>query len=199
MAPRKYDLGQRAATAAVTRQRIIEATVALHREQGIAVTTYRDVAARADVGLGTVYRHFPAVDELVTACGVHLFELTEPPGPAVFEGLRTKRARIERLVTEIFCWYERYPQWRRAICDADKMDVLARGVQRRDQVIRDLTEAALGRDADAESCVAVVAVLNFEVYRSLVDAGSTTAEAASIVSDIMLSGLPRGRSSASSL
>jgi AcrR family transcriptional regulator len=188
MTPRKYDLGQRATASAATRQRIIEAAVALHREQGVMATTYRDVAARADVGLGTVYRHFPAVEDLVMACGAHLTEKTRPPTPAVFEGLRSRRARVERLVSEVFGWYERYPQWRRAICDADKLDVLARGVQGRNQVIHDLIITALELDAETDESLTVAALLNFEVYRSLVDAGKTTVQASGMVAKILLSG-----------
>jgi AcrR family transcriptional regulator len=45
-------------------------------EQGLAATT-RDVARRAGVGLGTLYRHFPAMDALFTAIVVdHIAELT---------------------------------------------------------------------------------------------------------------------------
>lgn len=189
MSPRKYDLGQRAATAAATRRRIVEATVALHREQGIVATTHRDIAARADVGLGTVYRNFPTIDDLVSACGSHLMEQTRPPGPEVFDGLRGRRVRLRRLVAEIFEWYERYPQWRRAICDSDRLDVLARVVRRRDGMLRDLVQAALGADAGADTVDAVRAILDFEVYRSLVDGGRTTAEAASLVADMLLSGI----------
>ena len=61
--PRKYDLGRRAAAAEQTRRRIVDATVALHAEQGIVATTYKDIAQRADVGVGTVYNHFPTVDD----------------------------------------------------------------------------------------------------------------------------------------
>src|SRR5712692_10288397 len=118
MSPRKYELDQRAATMEATRRRIVEATIALHREKGIVATSYRDIARRADVGLGTVYHHFPAIDDLVMACGGRLLELTQPPGPDVFAGLRARRRRVERLTSELFGWYGRYPAWRRAICDA---------------------------------------------------------------------------------
>lgn len=169
--------------------------VTLHQEQGIVATTYRDIARRADVGLGTVYHHFPAIDDLVMACGGRLAEVTRPPTPGVFTGLRSRRARLERLAAEVFAWYERYPQWRRAICDADKLEVLtrlevlARGVQRREGTLRELVEAALGADADPDTVATVRAVLDFEVYRSLVDADRTTAEAAASIAKVLLSGI----------
>jgi len=59
MTPRSYQMGKRAESAAQTRQRIVQATMALHRDRGIAATTMKDIAARADVGIGTLYHHFP--------------------------------------------------------------------------------------------------------------------------------------------
>ena len=52
-----------------------------HAEQGIAAPSIHDVARRADVALGTVYRHFPTLEELVGACGKLTFERLElvPP------------------------------------------------------------------------------------------------------------------------
>ena len=62
-------MSKRAAAAARTRERIVDATRDLHGEQGIAATSWEDIAARAGVGVGTVYRHFPSLDELIPACG----------------------------------------------------------------------------------------------------------------------------------
>lgn len=187
---RTYNLGRRAAAMAATRERILAATMALHAEQGIVATSYKDIARRADVGLGTVYHHFPALDDLVIACGGRLLEITRPPGPEIFAGLRSRQARLERLVTEIFAWYERYPAWRRAICDAGKLETLARGVQRRNRILRLLTEAALGDDAPAQAVTATLAVVNYEVYRTLADSGYSRIEAAGLISQVLCSGIP---------
>ena len=80
MSPRNYDMSKRAAAAAQTRQRIVDATRALHAEQGIAATSWDDIAARAGVGVGTVYRHFPSLDELVPACGDVTMQVARAPG-----------------------------------------------------------------------------------------------------------------------
>lgn len=191
MAPRAYRLGRRAAGVEATRQRIIEATIALHAEQGIVATSHRDVARRADVGVGTVYHHFPTIDDLVVACGGRLFELTRPPTPEVLEGIRSRTARVQRLVAEVFGWYERYPQWRRATCDADKLEVLARSMQRREGVLRDLVAGALGPGADATTVATVRAVVDFEVYTSLVGSGLSSAEAAHTIADVLVTWLRR--------
>ena len=41
----------------------------LHYEQGVAATSYVQIAERAGVGPATVYRHFPTLGSLVEACG----------------------------------------------------------------------------------------------------------------------------------
>lgn len=187
--PRKYELGQRAASMAATREKILEATISLHMEQGIVATSYKDIARRADVGLGTVYHHFPALDDLVLACGGRVLELSSPPSPEAFSGIRSRKARLERLVVAVFAWYERYPQWRRALCDADKLDVLARGVERREALLLGLVQAALGDGADHDAAIRLRALIDFEVYRCLRDAGSSAEETARAVAKVLSSGL----------
>jgi AcrR family transcriptional regulator len=111
MSPRNYDMSKRAAAAAETRRRIIDATRALHTEQGIAATGWDAIASRAGVGVGTVYRHFPTLDDLVPACGTVAMEIVALPSAdsaaAVFEGLDDPASRIARLVSEVFAIYER--------------------------------------------------------------------------------------------
>jgi AcrR family transcriptional regulator len=116
MSPRKYDMTRRASAAAQTRRRIIDATLELHGEQGIGATSWDDIATRAGVGVGTVYRHFPSLDELVPACGEVTREVLALPDPkAVFEGVEAPSERIELLVREAFAIYERGAPQLRAI------------------------------------------------------------------------------------
>jgi AcrR family transcriptional regulator len=186
---RRYELGRRAETAQATRRRIVDATVALHAEKGIVATTYRDVAERADVGVGTVYNHFPSIDDLIVACGGQLRELTQPPSLDIFLGRRSRSARLEALVTEVFAWYERYPSWRRGLCDADKLDALDRAVQQREAHLRSLVDTALGQQASVATSETVRAVIDFEVYRSLVGSGISTNEAGQRIIRLLRSGI----------
>jgi AcrR family transcriptional regulator len=55
----RLPMGKRAAAAEETRRRIVDATHALHIEQGVAATSWDDIAGRAGVGVGTVYRPSP--------------------------------------------------------------------------------------------------------------------------------------------
>src|SRR3954469_15733070 len=68
---RRYELKERARRQEETRQRIVDATVALHREVGPARTTVAEVARRAGVGRVTVYNHFPDDVSLLAACSAH--------------------------------------------------------------------------------------------------------------------------------
>ncbi len=49
------------------RQRVLEAAMLLAEEGGYEAVQMRDVAARADVALGTVYRYFSSKDQLLAA------------------------------------------------------------------------------------------------------------------------------------
>jgi AcrR family transcriptional regulator len=186
---RKYELGRRAENAQETRKRIVDATVALHAEKGMVATTYRDVAERAEVGVGTVYNHFPTVDDLIVACGGQMREVTQPPSIDIFRGRHSRPARLEALVTEVFAWYERYPSWRRGLCDADKLDALARAVQQREAHLRALVDAALAPKASAATSETVRAVIDFEVYRSLIGSGMSTKEAGRRIIGLLRSGI----------
>src|SRR5919202_1014810 len=52
--------------AARNRQRILAAATELFAERGLSVTLH-DIAARAGVGVGTIYRHFPTKEPLIDA------------------------------------------------------------------------------------------------------------------------------------
>ena len=59
--------GTRAAETAARRRRLIEAAVTLAAEGGYEAVQMRDVAARAEVALGTLYRHYSSKDQLLVA------------------------------------------------------------------------------------------------------------------------------------
>jgi AcrR family transcriptional regulator len=59
--------GKRAQNQAVRRRRVIEAATELAAGGGYDAVQMRDVADRADVALGTLYRYFPSKDQLLCA------------------------------------------------------------------------------------------------------------------------------------
>jgi AcrR family transcriptional regulator len=109
MTQRKYVMRERAAAVEATRRRILEATSACHREQGMVVAGIEDVARRAGVAVGTVHRHYPTLDNLIGACGAVFMERFALPGPQqageLFRGLRSRDERLSRLVDEIAARY----------------------------------------------------------------------------------------------
>lgn len=104
--PRKYRLGRRAELQVETRQRIVEAAVALHSERGPARTTMSAVAERAGVQRHTLYRHFPSEVELLDACsGLHLSR--HPlPDPDALGGIPDAERRLRRALDELFAYYD---------------------------------------------------------------------------------------------
>jgi AcrR family transcriptional regulator len=102
---RKYTLKQRAASQADTRQRIVEAAVALHEAVGDAETTITAIAERAGVGRLTVYRHFPDERSLFTACTRHYFAANPPPDPAAWARVDDPSARLETALAELYAYY----------------------------------------------------------------------------------------------
>jgi TetR/AcrR family transcriptional regulator, cholesterol catabolism regulator len=59
--------GARAAETAARKQRLIAAATELAAEGGYDAVQMRDVAGRADVALGTLYRHYASRDQLLLA------------------------------------------------------------------------------------------------------------------------------------
>lgn len=108
---RSYQMKERAKAHEETRRRIVDATMKLHDEQGVAATSFVDVAKRAGIGAATVYRHFPTLESLVSACSTHVWEEMDPPvaerAYSVFEGIEGRDARLERLVEVIDAFYRR--------------------------------------------------------------------------------------------
>ena len=82
--PRAYKREGRDAAMARTRARIVDAVVALHAERGARDTSYADIAARADVAIPTVYKHFPSLEALFEACVGHVSEKAPPLRPELF-------------------------------------------------------------------------------------------------------------------
>lgn len=98
------------------RQRVIDAAMSLGLEGGYEAVQMRDVAARADVAMGTVYRYFTSKDHLLAATLVHWVELLDArlaqqpargAGPAervldVLDRALRAMGRQPRLVTAVF-------------------------------------------------------------------------------------------------
>lgn len=90
-----------------TRQRIVDATVALHQEVGMTRTTVSEVAARAGVERATVYRHFPDERALIVACTNHYFAQHPLPDPGPWLEIPDSEVRLRTGLTEIYAFHRR--------------------------------------------------------------------------------------------
>ena len=185
MARRPYQLARRAETAQETRRRIVQATFALHSTQGIAATTMPQIAARAGVSVGTVYHHFPTLDQTVLACGAMVMESFPPPREEILVGATTLRERVTRLARALWTHLDQVA-FDRIRPDRHTMAVIARFVDAEEAHRIDLTRAALAPFAVDRDLVRVVAaLLDIEVYRGLQRAGLSLDQAAAAIADII--------------
>lgn len=172
MADRKYLMRKRAEGQDATRERIVEATAALHSEQGVAATSYLQIAERAGVGAATVYRHFPTLGSLVMACGALVNDVMQPPlpenAPAVFAGLGTRQQRLERLVAELDAFYDRGANWLGiAARDRDSIPELDSFLRQVDAGVEALVREAVGTGSSEAAIRLMTALADVSVWRSL--------------------------------
>lgn len=183
MNPRQYDMSSRELAREATRRRILEATLALHTEKGIFGTSWKDIAERADVSIGTVYRHFPTLAELVPACGELLFELTAPPSPEdapeVIGDETDPLARLELVGLTLFAFYERAG----AHIDTDARERELPEVKEWEEYLREIVtafvrEALRGHRVDARTLQFISAFYDYRTYNAIRARGISSGRAA---------------------
>lgn len=104
---RSYQQKRRAESQEETRQRIVEATVALHESVGVAHTTVRGIAERAGVERATVYRHFPDEHTLFAACTGHYLARNPPPDPGALARIADPAERMEAGLSSVYAYHRR--------------------------------------------------------------------------------------------
>jgi AcrR family transcriptional regulator len=161
---RTYNLGRRAETAAETRQRLVEATAALHHERGISAVSLRDVAERAGVSVGTAYHHFPTYLDAIRACAAHTAATLPLPPETVFEGIDDVEERVRLFVHELCVWYERQPWFERIRAERslyppveESMTCVERGIEQLARVAARCT----GDEARTIAALADIAVFTY--------------------------------------
>jgi AcrR family transcriptional regulator len=78
-------------------QALLEAAAAAFVESGVDVPV-RDVAARAGVGVGTIYRHFPTRADLIVAVYRHQVEACAAAGPSLLADATSAHAALARWI-----------------------------------------------------------------------------------------------------
>ena len=76
---------------------LLDAAAAVFVDSGVDAPV-RDIAARAGVGMGTIYRHFPTRADLIIAVYRHQVEACAEAGPALLAGSGTPHAALARWI-----------------------------------------------------------------------------------------------------
>jgi AcrR family transcriptional regulator len=191
-------MDRRRAAVEETRRRILEATLALHTEKGILGTSWQDIARRADVSVGTVYKHFPSLDELVPACGELMYAITRPPSledaPEIFAGAGPLEERLGRLISELFDFYERGAPYIETDIQERRLPVVQEWEAHMRATIAGLVREALQPVGPDEETVGVVsALLDFSTFKSFMDRGIQKEQVAKTMNEVLLCWIKRLR------
>lgn len=151
------------------RKRIIDATIALATKGGYEAVQMREVAERADVALGTLYRYFPSkIHLLVTGLAQQFEQAQEQMG----------RTRIPGDTT-----YDRV---------LFVLGRATRALQRNPQLTEAMTRAFMFADTSAATEVDTVAKLAEEFFTQAMTDGEATDEQkaiARVITDVWMSNL----------
>lgn len=102
---RSYRMTKRAEAIESTRQKIVEATVALHGTVGPAATSVLGIAEKAGVTRATIYRHFPDEAALYQACSAHWLAQQVPPNPAAWAEYTDPYERMRIGLSDLYRFY----------------------------------------------------------------------------------------------
>jgi AcrR family transcriptional regulator len=143
---RPYRQKVRAENKAETRQRIVEAAVALHLERGPAQTSINSIAERAGVNRVTVYRHFPDARTLLEACSAHARKINPPPDLDGWRRIEDPRRRTEVALTQLYDYFRRTEAgWANLLRDAELAPLVKEMVEeRRLAYLREARDVLLG-------------------------------------------------------
>jgi len=145
----------------------------------------KQIAERAGVGIGTVYHHFPTLDDTIIACGQMVMETYPPPSEAMFAGVPTMKERLRVLARALFGYLDRVG-FDRVRPDADRLPMVRKFVEEEQAHRIELTRAALAPFAiDRDLIRMSAALLDVGVYRALQQMGLTLDQAAETITDVI--------------
>ena len=167
---RSYHLKARATRQDATRQRIVDAAIALHQTVGPSATTVTDIAERAGVGRVTVYRHFPTELDLAQACSGHYFATHPAPDLDAWAELADPVERLRAGIRAAFAYHDaNQAMMSRVLADARDHEVMqpyhAYWSEAADVLLAPWR--ARGRRR-AELRAAIALALSFDTWRTLV-------------------------------
>jgi AcrR family transcriptional regulator len=181
-----------------TRQRIVEATVALHGSVGPASTTIAAIAEAAGVTRLTVYRHFPDDDVLFAACSAHWISGHQLPDPGAWSQIGEPAARLRAGLADLYRFYRAGAGM--LTCIYRDFAALPEGQQQalrdQDTLFRDVLTAPFGGTGDLHRRLHGLTghAVSFWTWRSLcLDHGLTDTEAVDAMTGMVLATTPVGQ------
>ncbi len=186
MGERRYRKQRRAERERETRDRIVEAAVALHGEAGPRETTISAVAERAGVQRLTVYRHFPDQGALFHACTAHWLAANPPPDPADWRQVDGPAERTRAALTALYAYYRATEyMWHRAGRDLDSVPALQQPMAEferyLDGIRDDLVTAWTGGGRDRRMTTVLGHAVRFRTWQTLAAEGMPADELAALV------------------
>jgi AcrR family transcriptional regulator len=176
---RTYTLKRRAESQAETRQRIVEAAVALHGELGPALTSMSAVAERAGVQRNTLYAHFPDERSLLMACSGASLEQDPLPDASSWRSIRNREERLRTGLAAVYAWFGRNAQLAGCVLrDAEIHEPVREIAALRYAPHFAQYEAALGVGLAQPQLAMLRLALNYFTWRSLVRDGGLSHEQA---------------------
>jgi AcrR family transcriptional regulator len=180
---RTYVKAARAASEAETRDRIVEALIALHEEIGPARTTVKAVAERAGVQRLTVYRHFPNELEMIAACSGRWAERVPLPDLSAIE-TSEPRQRSREILLALYRYYRTgAPMLSKVLVDATHVEAVRVHMQPLagylDTLVEELAKGWKGRSQRRRATLRHA--VQFTTWQSLSALTSDDAEAVDLV------------------
>lgn len=185
MSKRKYKLKKRAVKKRRTRDRIVEATVALHQELGPQATTISGIAERAGVQRLTVYRHFPTERDLLGACSSSFIAQHPPPAPNPDEGLGADE-RTRSILEAFYRYYQETSEmWASIYRDKNRMAAVAevmKGFEMHLETVEKQLRSAWAPRRSKRLRASIAHALHFSTWQSLDSQGLSARDMAKLVS-----------------
>ena len=192
MAPRRYRLTTRAASAAATRERIVRAAAAEYRESSVATSSLGAIAARAGVSRGTVVQHFGNAGGLLGAVLDDVVVALKVPDAQLLDGARDADERARRFVDAMVRFYDRTSDWWTVFESAIDHPVAQAREVAFWELISGFRAAAFGPAANDRLVTAVVAALTHPATLGMLQAGGLSLdETIAVTGDLVVDLLRR--------
>ncbi len=184
---RHYRKTQRAQSEIKTRERIVEATVALHGSVGPARTTISEIAKRAGVQRLTVYRHFPNEKALFAACSGHYMAQNPLPDLAEFEALVEPAERLKAALSTLYAWFNRNQRMVALILrDAPIVNSMQQSMRAMESFFQKLHALLAanrqgGKEKTRRTAALIALAISFSTWQELSKSGLSDEEAAALM------------------